>query len=322
MKTWQEVESLHPWTELLLGNGFSRAMDGRFGYGRLLEEAAFSPSDRRLFGALGTDNFEHVMSVLRRVEAVARDRGFNTDVLEYLYVAYRDALIKAIGNNHAPFRDLAWARLLRRGALINAHQRVFTTNYDLVTYWASMATQDGGGPPPLDDGFATFDGAYAVWDPARARQRRPGALYYLHGALHLTHDPVDRATYKIKGQSSHLLDTIKARWLESRDLPLVVSEGDAESKEATIRDNPYLSACLDRFEKGQAPLVILGHDLGPPDRHIVQAVRERTSPVAVSLYDPSGDISRLAPLVAAFDARLQRTDIHYFPSWEHPLLSQ
>ncbi len=74
LRPWSAVDD-ETWRSLLLGNGMSIAIWPNFAYNSLLDKAGLSPDDRRLFRALGTSNFESVLSGLRFAQLVCRQEG-------------------------------------------------------------------------------------------------------------------------------------------------------------------------------------------------------------------------------------------------------
>ena len=132
-------------------------------------------------------------------------------------------------------------------------------------------------------------------------------LLYLHGAVHLFKElrnignkqTLSRFDYKltygnIKGLSEEkpsvkitgtsLISQVKKRFYK-KSYPVMVFEGDSDSKQKNIEQSLYLSAALRNFSylkevlfqshsyshKGRI-LFIHGHSLGQEDTHIVQAI--------------------------------------------------
>lgn len=152
------------------------------------------------------------------------------------YEQIRDALAAAVHYVHSPWDRLPEEVLLSIGDTLTKYKRVYTTNYDIVIYWAAMLTNDR----PIDHEFKDFfwtNGAEETteFDIANAGiwgQNVTGILY-LHGALHLVRT-LDGATHKIcNHEDAKVLDRFGAPILDGA-VPLVVSEGDSANKLASI----------------------------------------------------------------------------------------
>jgi hypothetical protein len=150
LESWSDIRNEFRGGSLLLGNGSSRAISNGFGYSSIFEQAQtriehpLTREDVALFLALDPRNFEAVLSALQTAELVCRSIGVKTAVIRDRYESIRFALMQAIRSTHVE-HGLAFKVLpnLRRELL--AYSYVFTTNYDLLVYWAVMA-EDGPGP--------------------------------------------------------------------------------------------------------------------------------------------------------------------------------
>jgi hypothetical protein len=98
---WQAVLDHYPqWNGILVGNGASRAVWHRFAYKSLFEQACsvdvtqpLSASDRALFAALETENFEQILFALRTARVVQRALNRDSAHLQVHYESVRQALI-------------------------------------------------------------------------------------------------------------------------------------------------------------------------------------------------------------------------------------
>jgi hypothetical protein len=157
---------------------------------------------------------------------------------------------------------------------------VFTTNYDLLSYWAIQHR-----PDVVTD---LFQGAEPGFDLSASATDKP-RLLYLHGGLHLVRNQ-DGTARKLMSTEGTLLgnfainNTIKTL----DDVPLFVNEGPAQDKLKTIRSSDYLSFCYDQLLGHGDGLCIFGHALGEQDSHIVHALRQaKPKVVAISIYPRS-----------------------------------
>jgi hypothetical protein len=125
------------------------------------------------------------------------------------------------------------------------YRTVFTTNYDLLNYWAIQHS-----PQAIDDLFQGPEPGFDLSATATDKTR----LLYLHGGLHLVRNQ-DGTARKLMSTEGTLLgsfainNTIKTL----DDVPLFVNEGPSADKLKTIRSSDYLSFCYDQ---------LLGHGEG------------------------------------------------------------
>ncbi len=177
---------------LLLGNGFSIALKPDiFSYGSLYENADFAavPHVKRLFEALGTQDFEIVIKHLQdaakvvevyRPSAVTLARSLRRDA-----AAIKDALVTAIAKRHPdrPF-DIRPVQYASCRKFVSAFDHIFTLNYDVLLYWALMQDEVDKLTLRHDDGFRhpedDPDKPWVSWQQANS-----ATVSYLHGALHL-----------------------------------------------------------------------------------------------------------------------------------------
>ena len=166
---------------VLLGNGFSLALDRRFSYDALFEMADFG--DRRrvksAFNALDTTDFETVMKVLRSAAKLLKVYpDCSSNVVRQLTQDadnLREVLVAAIADNHLSHpSEIDEARYKSCRTFLNRFSAIYTLNYDLLLYWALM--QDEIEPKELtsDDGFRKpREGKqeYVTWEPGRYSQR-------------------------------------------------------------------------------------------------------------------------------------------------------
>jgi hypothetical protein len=312
---WDAIKNALPWSGILLGNGASRFVWDRFGYNTLFEVACsneienpLSVTDQALFTALdNTVNFEAVLGALSIAAKVTHVLGNDTVVITRHYDSIKRSLIEAVHAVHVRWEDIDEAALIAiRNALL-FYRHVYTTNYDLLVYWAIMAENDGGG---FKDYFwgEEFDVANTeIWGKVTT-------VLYLHGALHL-YSLIHGGTVKERAGGMNLLDRFALR---NDALPLFVSEGTYRDKVASIARSNYLTFALQRFSTHSGPLVIFGQGLSETDRHLVAAIRSWDyRPIAISVYrvDDQQVIEEKARLIQQFP----RADIHFFDARTHPL---
>lgn len=304
---------------ILVGNGASRAVWDRFGYDSLWTTARdeiddpLDDRDKELFRTLGTRNFERVLAALSLSRKVTTTLGLPVAAgkLEQRYNHIQSALAQAVHRVHVPWERVQGTTVLAQIlAALASYKFVYSTNYDLLIYWAMMSVPS----PPAKDYFwnSTTDSNY--FDDDDTTITGPGALY-LHGALHLfarsdnTHkrlSSVERGT---------LLDQF-GQPLQPDDIPLIVTEGDAPSKEQSIRASDYLSFAHEQFTDDERALVVFGHSLDASDAHLVEAVNAHPDrAVAVSVH--MGD--DWAVYCEGLRKRLNAKSLRFFDAASHPL---
>lgn len=314
---WDNVRQQHGWASLLVGNGASRNVWARFAYASLYETACdgvddpLTHEDQKLFDSFGTRNFEAVLTSLWMAGRVASVLGYDPDPIEERYESIRRALIQAVREVHVPWPRVPEPTLDAISAAMQRYERIYTTNYDLLLYWALMRNPDG-----FRDYFWGA-GCFDATDTERYPERRP--LLFLHGAIHLHRGPAgDTCKLIAEPDGANLLELFEALVDQGRE-PLFVSEGRSEEKEAAIRRSDYLTFALERFASDRAPLVVFGQSLGEQDRHLVKALRRHPERVfAVSVRRHPNDervIARKAEVLAALPNR----EVWFFSAQTHPL---
>jgi hypothetical protein len=330
LQSWVELQSEFAGGVLLLGNGSSRAIWADFGYSSLYEQAQteiehpLQPEDEALFSSLETTNFEAVLSALRTAEIVCRSIGLGTDAIRMRHDSIRVALMEAIQRIHIPWDSIPDPVLAQVRGVLSRYSYVFTTNYDLLAYWAIMSEED---PWPFKDYFwnaCSDGGSWMCFDVSNTEAALGSTkLLYLHGALHLVELPWGE-TAKLTAGDANLLEQFAVPDPDEDYpiVPLVITEGSSEDKMAAIRRSDYLSFAYERLSHVPGPLTIFGHSLSDEDRHLVDAVTkaDEKRPLAVSVRASGGDqlVKRKLELMKTFT----KADLRFFDAASHPLGSQ
>jgi hypothetical protein len=314
---WQDVAEEFRWDTLLIGNGLSINIWPHFEYRALFDHAGtggLSRSDLALFD--NTLNFERVLADLNTTIRVMSVCGCETSAIEERYRRVSWALGGAIRAVHLKRTEVANTTLAGIREHLLKYQRIFTTSYDLLLYWAMGAGPKGEFAPFTD----LFWNRRCQFDLARANPLESQIpVYFLHGALHLVVG--DRGdTWKLK---RNMMDTLLDQFgqpIPSDPLarPLLVTEGSARDKIQAIDRNDYLSHAIEQLRRCDSPIVVFGSSLSPADGHLVDALNEhRDRPVAVSLYP--GAKRHLAAQQSDIYARLEAEPLLFFNSTTQPL---
>ncbi len=322
LPSWEDVAEDTGWTGLLVGNGASIVVWPDFRYESLYKVAEsdamsnpLTPDDERLFDALKTENFEQVLASLKTSGIVSAALGLDTEVLEARYASIQRALFEAVHSVHVPWNRVGERTIPSLFDALRDYRLVYSTNYDLLMYWASM---ERGGKGFLDYFWGaenSFDLSDAeIWS-ARERWTR---LLFLHGGIHLRRLRKG-GTRKVHTAQGAILDQFSTAFADDES-PLLVSEGDSEDKLASIRSSDYLTFAHQSFSDHEGGLVVFGHSLGDQDDHLVSPMRQwRGNPVAVSMR-PSGDEELIIQQQDRLRSRLSpMRDVVFFDSTTHPL---
>jgi Domain of unknown function (DUF4917) len=318
---WGEIADDAEWEGILVGNGASIAIWPDFKYESLYDVAtsdqvssALSDDDTRLFDAFDTENFEQVLAALKTAGVVASALDMDVELLADRYVSIQQALFEAVHAVHVPWEEVATA-IPTLFAALREYRFVYSTNYDLLLYWASM---ERGGKQFLDyfwgDG-STFDLLDTeIWETRRGWTR----LLFLHGGIHLRRLQ-GGGTRKVLADDGAILDQFATKY-PGDESPLLISEGESADKLASIMSSDYLAFALQSFASHEGGLVIFGHSLGDQDDHLVRPMQSwRGNPVAISMR-PHENEERVIQAQDRYRSRLSpMKDVVFFDATTHPL---
>jgi len=314
LSSWDTISNRR-WPTLLIGNGVSINIWSSFAYPRLLERSELKSAARRLFHDFGTTNFEVVLEALWHAEKSLDALDRSSVAVRELYEHVQEELLEAIHRVHVPWKLLAPSTLDQVAAVLTTHRRVFTLNYDLLTYWAAMRDTAASS---IKDFFWGYGNTFDIND-AELLDGCTG-LHFLHGGVHLWRDATTGRTGKWTARSSGgLLSTLgsNVRGKPSRHL-LFVSEGTSVQKMAVIRRSDYLTFGLQTLIEDRSNTVIFGASFGPQDDHVVQALNSgRKRNIAVSIRP--GTRSHTLAAMARYQERLADHHLIFFDSTTHPL---
>ncbi|MFA6160725.1 MAG: DUF4917 family protein [Patescibacteria group bacterium] len=280
--TFDEVMERANKPHLLLGNGFSMAYDRqRFSFTSLLQSAVDNSIIQKespiykVFEKLATADFESVMRLLDESEQVLEVYGADPGLRKELRSdasLLKGYLVKIITNNHPEKSTVVTSE--EKGACLaflnkfgDERQHIYTLNYDLLLYWATMHQ----GQDIFTDGFGNTedseDEAFVVYQNSKFGFK----VHYLHGGLHLF-DADGEIIKKTYNNSEINLIQQTAESLERDEYPIFISEGVSKQKMAKILHNGYLNHCYRSLKASGRDLVIFGTTLKKSDEHILDAV--------------------------------------------------
>ncbi|MEG4037191.1 DUF4917 family protein [Microcoleus sp. S36b_A4] len=321
--SWQDIKNDFSGSVILLGNGFSCAVWGKFQYPSLYEKACvasehpLSKEDQDLFKALETKNFERVLLALSTARMINKILGKDYSVIKERYESIKSALGYAVRSVHIPWKNATESGVLNniRRELLN-YKCVYSTNYDLLIYWAVMSESDG-------DGFKDYffqAKANNYFDITNTEIHGDATrILYLHGGLHLDRSTSGQTIKRKQEENTNLLDSFGKGW-SGGTVPLLIAEGDAKDKLKSIYSSDYLSFAYAQFAQHKGALVVFEHSLGDSEQHIVDAIkRAKPSPIAISISrnkSPEEIIHIKAELHKKLD---EASKLVFFDAETHPL---
>jgi hypothetical protein len=228
-----------------------------------------------LFKYFGTTNFERVVRALHETIKVATLYGqLNAEGESSIKAdgeTIKEALVSAVAYTHLDRpSDVAEERFGHCVEFLKPYNNIFTTNYDLLLYWAQMHGLDR----EFEDGFRSSvgnsDADYVVFSEHVGGHK---GIFYLHGALHLYE--VDGEVRKHAWSRSQVpIKEMVLTALRNNQFPMFVAEGQGWRKLEQIQGNSYMSYCLGKLKRCENNLVVYGSSLGDSDEHIVNAIAD------------------------------------------------
>lgn len=263
---------------LLVGNGLSIKIWDKFSYASLLEEAVKFQNGKgdlplKLFEVFQTKNFEEVLKNIEIGKKINRTLGYSLNEIEIHAGKIKDIFISTLEKVHPlPFQVSTKVDLLVQE--LKSYQRVYTTNYDLLIYWAINFDQTG-----CTDRLICENDEWKIRTddyPGRTH------VYFLHGALHIYENETGNVGKYESDDSVSLLDEIRK---QPNRYSIYVAEGESRLKIRKINSNPYLFFCYETLKRNLCinspeplPLIIFGNSLRLEyDQHIVDAINNSTT---------------------------------------------
>ena len=305
---WDDLAAANEWPDILLGNGASCAVSKKFAYKALYDEASLSSHDRDIFELLETTNFEEVLSSLAIARRVCRQLGHDHKEVKQRYQAVQKALIKVVRKVHVDWVTVSSGSTLDQiQQELPKYRAVFSTNYDLLLYWAMMK---GGPSTKVADMFWNADLLFDPYDTENWGDKT--IVYWLHGGLHLYRDEYGQTGKRVNDGGASLLDQVL-----SGTPPLYVAEGPSELKRSAIRRSEYLEHALMTFADREEALVVLGNSLSDSDAHLLTAIKRSRKRIAYGIYPTTKVAVRLEE--ARILKALHGLNVQFFDSTTHPL---
>jgi hypothetical protein len=168
---------------------------------------------------------------------------------------------------HVRWDKVPQETLLQIRSAIQDFEFVFSTNYDLLLYWAIMA---GNAREEFKDYFWGENQEFDLTDTQISG--RVTRVLYLHRGLHLYRLRSGASIKRIAEPGKSLLDSFGVPFRDDAT-PLFITEGSSEDKLASIRRSNYLSFVYTLFSQHRGSTVVFGHSLSNTDSHLVDAMK-------------------------------------------------
>lgn len=299
---------------LILGNGASMAVSSSFSYtnlfGKACNDSILNQTSKNLFETLQTTDFELVMNKLRQAYIINEVLQLDTDnVALHTYDNIRQSLIKTIKEIHVQYADAIF-QIDNIRKFLEKFKTVISLNYDLLIYWAIMASNDRK-PYKMKDCFTNhIDGNLGFeYDIEKLREPYKGGpdptlVFYPHGNLILaSNENNDELKIRINN-NTNLFDAIGEKW-KQKYVPLFVSEGSSEQKLKAIRRSTYLNFVYENVLSHLEPTVIIyGWKLAEQEQHLIKKIfsNNKISNVYISMYlgsnpEPIDEQKRIASML-------------------------
>ena len=282
IKEWQDLED-KGWNSLLLGNGASIAVSGKFSYGTLHEVAEKKGTFcgiEKIFEKLKTKDFERALLACWYAKVVNDSLGRSCEAVDDAYESIRSALIRTVKEVHPAHSDVS-ADLESISDFMSNFRVVFSLNYGLIVYWAMMygnkLNKNSFKDCFVNDRFdSDVDGVRKRYAPERGA--KDTLVFYPHGNLVIA-ESFFKGELKIKVRNKiyrdDLLAAIGAKWKDGGLKPLFVSEGNSSEKLSSIGRSDYLRVVYEKLipSKVGEGLVVYGWGMHENDYHILEALK-------------------------------------------------
>ena len=275
---------------LLLGNGFSIACcPATFDYTSLFEKANFNDKKHleKIASEVASKDFELAMGKLLDASTIVTHYNNGSKLASDIKADAKDMkeiLIKTIAMAH-PEKSTSISNMKYRSCRKflshfigpETEGNVYTVNYDLLLYWATLRHQSDDEPTGLQfgDGFGPDNGGHSMWSENNppCEQR----MFFLHGAFHLYMDSDRLMKYTYWENEVPLIQQTRSA-LEKGGFPLFISEGRSRKKFEEIMRYDYLRNAYNSFGESMRDkrncLFIYGLSLSEEsDNHIFEMIK-------------------------------------------------
>ncbi len=295
---WNLIQARYENPSLLLGNGFSLMFSNNFSYSSLFQLFLGNCDERyrELFEHFDTTNFELIQKYLTYAHKVNSILELPIDQITNALNQLKNGLIQTIEHVHPRTNEIDFDQLENIARQLENFGDIFTTNYDLYLYHIIMLSKDlslknrnyiayqdwfwGNNAP---EGFKEFmsDQAY-----------RYKNLFYLHGSLVVFNRGVMNIKL-LKNNNADELINLVSNEIRNDNFPIFVTEGSGAHKLESIKNNNYLTFCLNKLRRSNNPIIIFGNAMGDFDSHILDAIKESIRDIVYCIFPGDRTIEQI-----------------------------
>lgn len=308
LRQWRELQADYSDT-LIVGNGGSVAVEPHFRYNSLYGHGCIhgliSVAAQQVFEQFTKDSrgFEGVLYRLWQADFINQKfelADIERKKVRKAYTDVRRALINTVKGIHPDKIICDKQGLAQIGRFMAGFSTVFSLNYDLIIYWASLNANQANGWR-FEDGF-TIEKKHSsstqvikqYFNFSFSAEPEPGMtkVFYPHGNLAF-YQTTGGEESKLVANNQDLLSLITKRWSDNDGQPLFVCEGLTEEKVTIISQSRYLSHVFQQvLPSPRDSITIYGWSIGKQDSHILQQLALAKCPrAAVSVFvgDKTGE---------------------------------
>lgn len=286
---WNLIEHRYSNPDLLLGNGFSLQFSGNFSYTSLFEIFLENCDDvhSKLFRQFETTNFELIQKYLTYALKVNGILGLPTAEIASAIEQLKSGLIQTIEQVHPRNKDINFDQLESIALKMNAFGNIYTTNYDLYLYHIIMKSMDlrltQKGYVPYQDYFWGNQAPDGFKQFMTYQNYKYKHIFYLHGSLFIFRDNLMDIKLLRDNEETELIELISDQ-IRNNKFPTFISEGSGFDKLNSIKNNNYLTFCLNELNKSNKPIIIFGNSLGEFDNHILKSIKNNPKDIIYCIY--------------------------------------
>jgi len=318
LQDWNVLSDEFKGSDLLLGNGFSRNFSDRFSYDSLFSEFIQNTDQADKIKKFNTTNFESILKDLQIAKKVNDYFAIESNELSNIYEEVKNGLVESITKLHPKFDDLNAGKLDLSSKIISSTFRnIYTTNYDSIIYHIILKINDWHQEDKRITKFSDYfwgDIDSSFYKAFTGIQNYPvKKVFYLHGALFI-YEIRQYILKRIRGRNdSELLDLITES-IGKGEIPIFVSEGDANQKKQAINSNGYLTFANNHFRDETDSLTIFGFGFSKQDEHILESINRKRRRIAISIYRGSQSQDEIRSKKNEIESKLNKQSVEYFDS--------
>ena len=110
---------------------------------------------------------------------------------------------------------------------------------------------------------------YAAWNESNNSDQN---IFYLHGSFHIYTSECRIRKYISNNRKVDFINKIQEHSSDSFSNLSCVFASKREEKESKIKNNPYLTYCLEKLSKLEGTLTIIGWSASENDKHLIKAI--------------------------------------------------